>query len=363
MDTQFDNEDIGAIPDPTKKYYCSQYTLSMGFTYLMKLVLLTQKYPELINQIKNYKNEINKTNVEGWTPLMIACRNCQFYSSVETVQELLLCGADVNMQNKDYCTAIMYAIIRFDSDSNLQTIEMLINAGANLNSRDMNGLSVLTYICNGEKTRYKHPDFLRLIKIIVNAKVNLNIQNNEGDTPLILACKSIVYDDIFDNIIKILIDFGADANMTNKEKKCALYYYLKAEGTKLLNYIMDKSNMIFTDKTNIHYLVNTDNHNVINKLYDIYKNDLKMMRKISLKLSDQEYLNWCSFVSNLNKINNSIIKYRNNIYEKPGNIISLCTEVLFNKKQGKYDVPNKLKFLFDIKDEMDCMNKIFFYLQ
>ena len=46
----------------------------------------------------------------------------------------------------------------------------------------------------------------------------------------------------------------------------------------------------------------------------------------------------------------------------PGNIISLCGETNFCRKQNNKNLPNKLKFLFDIKDDKDCYDKINFYL-
>ena len=52
MDTQFDGEDILALPDPNKEYWCTEYTKSTGFTLLMKWVLLTKKHNFLIDNIK-----------------------------------------------------------------------------------------------------------------------------------------------------------------------------------------------------------------------------------------------------------------------------------------------------------------------
>lgn len=67
MQSQFRSESIFEIPDPNKEYYCSPITKSTGFTYLMKLIFLIKGNPELIDKIKEHKNEINKKNTQGWT--------------------------------------------------------------------------------------------------------------------------------------------------------------------------------------------------------------------------------------------------------------------------------------------------------
>ena len=89
---------------------------------------------------------------------------------------------------------------------------------------------------------------------------------------------------------------------------------------------------------------------------------MSSMSKIFSKLTEQEQIEWCEFITFKKLVNKGIIKHSKYIYEKPENIISMCAEVIFNQKQNNYCVPNKLKFLFDIKNEQDCLNKISFYM-
>ena len=55
------------------------------------------------------------------------------------------------------------------------------------------------------------------------------------------------------------------------------------------------------------------------------------------------------------------------LYYKPNNIIALCSEVNFKLKFKNSDevfreLDDKLKYIFDIKNEEDMINKITFYL-
>ena len=72
-------------------------------------------------------------------------------------------------------------------------------------------------------------------------------------------------------------------------------------------------------------------------------------------------------MSTLKKILDCIYDCKENIYCSPGNITALCAEVDFklkfkNKEQVFQELNNKLKFIFDIKDENDMINKVLFYL-
>jgi ankyrin repeat protein len=85
--------DFYAIPDANTVYKCSANTESMGFTYLMKLVLCVKHYPYLIAKIKENLSDVNAQNNKGWSALHLACRNSNIASSLEVVQILIDAGA------------------------------------------------------------------------------------------------------------------------------------------------------------------------------------------------------------------------------------------------------------------------------
>lgn len=87
------------------EYHCSLYTLSIGFTKLMVIVMNTAKYPELNNLIPYYADTINDQNKKG----SLACRNANTCSSIETIKLLLLYGADVHSKTTDGWTPLLMA--------------------------------------------------------------------------------------------------------------------------------------------------------------------------------------------------------------------------------------------------------------
>ena len=67
------------------EYKCSPFTNSSGFTPLMHKVMNSRKVPLNIYYIE----DIDKQNTKGWTALMLACRNSNTDSTIETVKLLL----------------------------------------------------------------------------------------------------------------------------------------------------------------------------------------------------------------------------------------------------------------------------------
>ena len=75
---QFDDEELDTIPDPNKEYWYNvskksrtgTKTKTKGMTILMKQVLLSKLYPQVIDNIKFLvKNKflLNQQNERGWT--------------------------------------------------------------------------------------------------------------------------------------------------------------------------------------------------------------------------------------------------------------------------------------------------------
>lgn len=105
--------DMYSPPDPLVAYDCSEDGKSTGFTIVMKWVMLTRAYPELVNHIKNFikdnPDSVNKKNTHGWTPLLLAVYNSNRCSTEETVFMLIGAGADVHARIKNGWTALMMA--------------------------------------------------------------------------------------------------------------------------------------------------------------------------------------------------------------------------------------------------------------
>lgn len=106
-----------------------------SYTLLAHLVMLTNKYPELNNIIRNIATpeEINKIGIGDFTALHYACFYYE-YSTIETLRILLENGANVNMRvylssHKDALHALL-----FESNS-FEPVKLLLEYGANVNEK------------------------------------------------------------------------------------------------------------------------------------------------------------------------------------------------------------------------------------
>lgn len=185
METQFDNESVYSIPDTNKLYYYFKNSRCSGFTYLMKLILMTNKHPELIDMINVYKNEMNEKNFDGWTALMIACLNYNTYSSQDTVKELIKNGANLNIKNNLYCTVLNLICTYHDDIKNnyLPVIKQLISAGADINIKDLYSNTPLIKLVESTFAEKYYA-----VKELIEAGANLNIMNADKQTALMLIC-------------------------------------------------------------------------------------------------------------------------------------------------------------------------------
>jgi ankyrin repeat protein len=316
MKTQFNREGIYDIPLIDKKYYCSPIISSLKFTYLMKLVLLTDTSKHLIEDIIEYKNIINKQNNNGWTALMIASRNSNTYSSIDTVKELIKTGADINKQNNNSWTALMFACKYSNTDSTLDTVKELIKTGADLNIQESTGWTALMFA-----GRYSNTDSnLDTVKELIKAGADINKQNNHGWTALTLACRYSNTDSNLDTV-KELIKAGADINFNE--------------------------------------LISLKDIEIDHLLVERYKYDLYKIKNLIQKDKLDELV--YQYVMRKEIIKN-IIKHKNNIYDLPSNIISLCCQIRFESINEYKDIPSKIKKLFDIKNMQDLKTKTNFYL-
>lgn len=143
---KLDQDDINKLEniDPHTLYNCSICTSCNGFTPLMHLVSMVDKYPAICPVIKEYCSKfpdaINKVNERGWHALMIASRN----SGYNAVKILLKYGSNPNIQNKVCETALHMAVLR-NTDCNYLIVELLLKYGADPNLK-CDTMNVLRYV-------------------------------------------------------------------------------------------------------------------------------------------------------------------------------------------------------------------------
>jgi ankyrin repeat protein len=197
------------VQDVNKEYECSQTTSSTGFTPLMKLVMLTNEHPFLNEYISRHVDIINSKNTKGWTALMLACKNSNRTSSLDTIKILLKYGADVNLQSYNDRTALIYAAGCSNFDSSVETVRLLINNGADVNISGDDGWTALMHA-----SRYSNADEdsnLETVRILLDSGSNINLKNLGGFTALRLAIEDTDSGSKLETV-KMLLEYGSDIN-------------------------------------------------------------------------------------------------------------------------------------------------------
>ena len=145
---------------------------------------------ETIQEILDHGALVSVQNIEGATPLLLACSSAQ----AESVELLLSLGADPNMADADGETSILNAIEGFCS---VQIIQRLIDNGANVNASNNTGLTALLKACS-----YRRMD---VVKVLLEAGADPTITSEVGYSSLHAA----VDGRCCLNTLKELIDYGA----------------------------------------------------------------------------------------------------------------------------------------------------------
>jgi len=214
-----------------------------GFQAPLLLYLQATNKSQLSEHIARGAN-INEQNSEGWTALMIAATR----NDTVIVQNLIDLGADLDMQNNNGYTASMLAC----KTEHEEVLALLINAGANINLRGIDNLNALEITIESESKNlvgllmaagadvdplsplneklligaiiFDQPFFA---KKIIDAGLDVNLKFSENCiTPLMAACYVGNVE-----IVKLLIDLGADINFTNEKGISALVLAEQSESS------------------------------------------------------------------------------------------------------------------------------------
>lgn len=96
-----------------------------------------------INEFANNPYPVDEVNDRGWTPLVLAV----YSGHIDTINALLLHGANINYQNPNGTSILMYAKTNLLFTKNYALLDYLIERGANIYLRDkVNNWTVLDYI-------------------------------------------------------------------------------------------------------------------------------------------------------------------------------------------------------------------------
>ena len=173
---------------------------------------------QTVQAIINLGADVNAVNNRRQTALWLAC--CDGQVDVTTV--LLNRGADPNIvdENKDSSLhAAMYG------HCNIETVQQMIDHGANVNAANKDGTTPLILACSRAQEES--------VRILLKAKANPNITDGDGDASLHAA----IAGDCSHEILQEISYYGVDVNATNKRGRTALLLscsYGKMDSIKVL---------------------------------------------------------------------------------------------------------------------------------
>jgi ankyrin repeat protein len=158
---------------------------------------------DVVEVVRSLKNgvEIDARDARGRTPLLIAVHN----NRVGAARVLIDAGADVNAKDEIADTPYLYA----GAEGRIEILKMTLGAGANL--KDINRYGGTALI---PAAHHGHPEAVR---ILLEAGVAPDHINKLGWTALLEA---IILGDggpTHTDIVRLLVDGGADVNIPDKD--------------------------------------------------------------------------------------------------------------------------------------------------
>jgi len=182
-----------------------------------------------INWLIEHGADVNIKNWYGCTPFMSICSYAPEDCMLAAIRY-----ADLSLRDDKQCTPLIYACINRNRDA----IKILISHHApvghhvDINETDLFGMSPIMYLC-------RSPYYQDMIKLLIDNGADINLADKNGHTALLIACHGNNH-----KILQLLIDNGANALAADNEGNTPLSYSQKHKFTECCNVL-----------TNITYLI------------------------------------------------------------------------------------------------------------
>ncbi|KAJ5076029.1 ankyrin repeat-containing protein [Anaeramoeba ignava] len=146
---------------------------------------------------------------------------CSSSHEIEEFKLFLKMGVDVNYKDTYKITPLMNAC-KFSPS--FTKISFLIESGANALETDINGNSILHHFCQSSYSYHKLIDIPELMKLFKSKGLSIHDKNNKNEDALISSC---LINNVSDQLIRYLIEDGANLNSINKSGMSAFSLYLQ----------------------------------------------------------------------------------------------------------------------------------------
>lgn len=188
---------------------------------LMKSAIAKDKIETLAFFVKNIGFNINLKDQNNRTALIKLFYDKIRIRGANPLKEVFKYGADPDIQDKNGKAALMYAV---EKEIKFGFIEEILKNSKKINLKDNEGNNVL-HLCSDKSFFHKNKSYIyrdkgfeRLAKLFLDKDLDINSQNNQGKTPLLIACEDGAYPQIM-----ILIENGADVKISDNENNTILH--------------------------------------------------------------------------------------------------------------------------------------------
>ena len=146
--------------------------------------------------------DVNETNMDNKTPLMIACEN----NDIDAINVLLIAGAKPDIVDGMGDTLLHNAVRK---NIHKETLQLIIDYGAYVNAVNNDGATALILACTAGQRGS--------LNVLLKAGADTFIVDVHGDTCL----HKILHRECDQEALHLLLDYGVPVNATNKNHQTA----------------------------------------------------------------------------------------------------------------------------------------------
>jgi hypothetical protein len=160
-------------------------------------------------QVEKDADIISKANDIGETPLIIACND----GHLEVAKMLVKKGADKDKATGGDTPLSIVCYHGYTFKGHLEIAKMLVEEGADKNKADNNGKTPLFIACQN--------DHLEFAKLLVDKGADIDKAMNDGRTPLFIACDSRRDAEL--EFAKMLLENGSDKDKADNDGRTPIF--------------------------------------------------------------------------------------------------------------------------------------------
>lgn len=205
--------------------------------------VITKRNKNLVINALNRGANINATDEEGYTPLLLLLSYSSSKESNEIIEYLIENGANVNAVT-EFGETPLHIASKVYMKVNLNIYESLIKHGADVNARcKEDGATPLCIVARYPDDGYPEAA-IKIIELLTNNGAKINEVDNNGATPLSIFIQT--YDDMSvhkrdfkKEVVDYLIKRGADVNLRQKDGTTALWHAAKLGDDDIVEILLD----------------------------------------------------------------------------------------------------------------------------